>query len=318
VPSARQAHLFNEIIFNHVNTEQKDEWHHVFHSMGIPIHLTLLGVGKKVGEMVAQKVEKIFHNWDARASRFREDSELMKIITNAGGWVKVSPELFAILHKGKRLSEKTHGLFDMSVGAYLAAAHYGLPHDYVLPGTVPTYETIELNEQTHEVRVAKNQVIEPAALVKGKAIDDAGFVLTNEVPAWMINAGGDILTRGLYHQSPWRVGIQDPRDTKKILEIVSVSNAAIATSGTYVVNKRINGKKWHHEINPKTGKPTASLLSLSVIANSAAQADIISTIAFLHDQEAEAYLQARTEPYLIVTSNLQIISGNGWQAYTAS
>ncbi len=281
--------------------------------MGIPIHLTLLDIPRKDALEVSKKIEKVFEEWDRRASRFREDSELMKIITHSGEWVSVSSQLFVVIKKAVLLSKKTQGLFDISVGSYLAAANYGLPENYQLPKKVPNFTSIECNEENLSIRVAPNQVIEPAALVKGIAIDEAGSLLEN-ISSWMINAGGDVLARGLFQHKKWRVGIQDPRDVQRILEVVEISDAAIATSGTYVVKKEHNGNSWHHEINPKTGKPTSSILSLSVVAASAYQADIVSTIAFLHDADAENYLRKRTEPFVIVTTDLQIISGNGWQA----
>lgn len=286
--------------------------------MGIPIHLTILDIPRTTAERASQNVEKIFQSWDKRASRFREDSELMRIISRAGEWVKISPELFYILEKSIDLSRKTQGLFDVSVGAYLAAASYGLPENYTLPNKVTHYETIELDRKNFSVKIAPGQVIEPAALVKATAIDEAGQVLKKSAQHWMINAGGDVLTQGLFHGKKWRVGIQDPRDQQKILDVVELTDAAIATSGTYVVNKEVNGKKWHHEINPKTGKPTEYILSLSVIASSAYRADIVSTIAFLHDNEVEDYLRKRTEPFFLVTHDLQTISGNGWQTYSVS
>lgn len=292
------------------------EWHHVFHSMGIPVHLTLLDISKDAAKKVAKEVENIFIAWDKRASRFREDSELMHIIRSAGNWVKVSPELFSVLDKSLELSRKTKGLFDISVGAYLAAASYGLPKDYKLPKDVPHFQSIELDTQNFSVKIAKGQVIEPAALVKAIAIDEAGQLLKKNSEHWMINAGGDVLTHGLFHGKKWRVGIQDPRDEQKILDLIEIHDAALATSGSYVVKKKLNGKAWHHEINPKTGQPTNSILSLSVIAPSAYRADIISTIAFLHDSEVESYLRKRIEPFFLVTSDLQTILGNGWQSYS--
>lgn len=299
-------------------TTELQEWHHTFHCMGIPIHLTLLSLEKSTAKLSAKKVEEIFHAWDMRASRFKETSELMQIINHAGEWVKISPELFQVMKKSLELSKKNNGLFDISVGAYLAEAGYGLPKNYSLPKKVPNFKDIELDPETSQIKIAKDQVVEPAALVKAWAIDEAGQELQKNIPSWMINAGGDILTHGLYQNKKWRVGIQDPRSKENILGIIEISDAAIATSGTYVVNKEVHGKTWHHEINPKTGKPTQCILSLSVIAPSALQADIVSTLAFLHDTDAEEFLRKRTEPFLIVTSDLQILSGNGWQAYAAS
>lgn len=286
--------------------------------MGIPIHLTMLDIPKDTAEQISKNVEIVFQSWDKRGSRFRDDSELMRIVSGAGEWIKISPELFYILEKSIELSKKTNGLFDVSVGAYLAAASYGLPENYVLPKKVPHYESIELDRKNFSIKIAPGQVIEPAALVKATAIDEAGQVLKKSVKHWMINAGGDVLAHGLFHGKKWRVGIQDPRDQQKILDVVEITDAAIATSGTYIVNKEINGKKWHHEINPKTGQPTQYILSLSVIASSAYRADIISTIAFLHDTQVEEYLRKRTEPFFLVTRDLQTLSGNGWQSYSLS
>lgn len=289
-----------------------EEWHHVFHVMGIPIHVTLLGLSKALAREAVDRAEGVFASWDKIASRFRADSELMHLIGHAGEFVEVSSELFQIIQESIELSRETQGLFDISIGAYLASADYGLPHHYQLPHEVPLFDAIELMPPK-SIRLAPQQVIEPAALVKGAAIDEAGEVLSTYAASWMINASGDVRTHGSYKNKKWHVGIQHPLQRDLLIDVVAIQDEALATSGTYVVQKKVHGKPWHHEIDPKTGNPVSGILSLSVIAPTAKQADILSSIAILKGDTAARYLREKNVPFLLV-SDVGQITQHHWKS----
>ena len=113
----------------------------------------------------------------------------------------------------------------------------------------------------------------PTGYVKGygikeawKAIEKAGY------KTYCIGAGGDILARSNSAKT-WNIGIQDPRNKSKILNTLSVSNGAVATSGTYERGK--------HIINPKTGRPANELLSLTVTGPDIIKADVLATACFV-------------------------------------
>jgi len=277
------------------------EQHKIIHSMGIPVHLTLVGVSKIEGEKLFQEAWKIFNEWDMRFSRFKEDSELNQLNMNSGKWQNASPKMIGVLKKCLDLARASEGLFDPSVGGHLAAAGYGLPKNFVLPNPAPTYQEIKIDENGGEIKTARGQILEPAGIVKGMAIDSASSVL-KDVSAWMINAGGDILTHGEYpNQKFWNVAIQHPKNKRAIISVVKVKDSAIATSGIYETKWAHKNEQWHHQINIKTGRPTAGVQSVSVIAPTAELADTHASLAILYGLEKGLdYLNSQNVPYLVV------------------
>lgn len=169
---------------------------------------------------------------DKQFSPYEKDSELSKY--NRGELTEqiLSPEMKFILHACRRWEEKTDGYF---------SAWYGDNCD-------------------------------PSGFVKGWAIAEAGKVIEKKGhKTYCIYIGGDILARSS-GKKVWKIGIQHPTDKKKILDVLSISNGAVATSGTYERGK--------HIINPKNGKPADELLSITVIGPDIITADVLATAAF--------------------------------------
>ena len=113
---------------------------------------------------------------------------------------------------------------------------------------------------------------DPTGYVKGWAIAEAGKLIEKQgYKTYCIGIGGDILARS-GGSKEWQIGIQDPKDKTKILNKLSISNGAVATSGNY--------ERGLHIINPKTSKPANELLSLTVIGPDIIKADVLATAAF--------------------------------------
>jgi thiamine biosynthesis lipoprotein len=292
------------------------ELHHVtIQAMGIPIQLSFWTDSPEVGKRHSHHVEAIFGEWDQRFSRFKPDSELVQVNARAGEWVSVSRELFGVIEESLRLARETKGVFDPSSGGYLAAAGYGLPRRYILPQPIPTYRTITLDKEKHRIRCAPGQVLEPAAIVKGMAMDAAGHAL-HGLTGWMINAGGDILTQGLCGAVEcWSVGIEHPLEQEGILTTIKVKDVAVATSGTYQTRWIHAEKAWHHQIDMESGIPATGILSVTVIAENAERADALSSIALLLGLEkGKAYLNHAKVPYLFVNSECELLSNAAFRA----
>lgn len=286
--------------------------HRIFHSMGIPIHITMVGIPAKDADTAQQKAEIIFNELDLRFSRFKEDSELMKLNGSNGVWHKVSVELFQVLKRCVSLSAETNGAFDPSVGSILASYGYGLPKDFKLPTQIPTYRDLSFNDRELLVRLAPGQILEPASIVKGMAIDMAAKSLEG-LPGFLINAGGDILTRGTYENSDlWNIAIQDPRNTEAIVTAVALRDAGMATSGTYQTKGVYGNTEWHHLVDVRTGKPSSSTItSATVVANTCEEADTEASLAILlSENEALERLDRRGLPYFLIFSDGKILKNS--------
>lgn len=276
--------------------------HEVFHCMGIPVHCTFVGVSPSEAATDAAAVERVFRDWDRVFSRFRADSELMSLNARTGQWNDVSRTMFDVIAECVRLSRETNGAFDASAGSLLAAAGYGLPTGYRLPSEPADYRSIELDADGVRIRCAPGQILEPAGIVKGMAMD-AGAGAIRNAPAWMINAGGDIVTRGPYPSGDgwWRVAVQHPSDRRAAAAVVRIRDEAIATSGDYEVRWSTDAGDWHHQVNMRTRRPTTGLKSVSVIAATSAKADALASIAFLEGvQDGRAALDVERVPYLFI------------------
>jgi FAD:protein FMN transferase len=127
---------------------------------------------------------------------------------------------------------------------------------------------------------------DPSGYVKGWAIAEAGKVIENSgYKTYCAGAGGDILARS-DAGFEWKIGIQDPNDRTKILDVLSISNGAVCTSGSY--------ERGAHIINPKTRKPAKELLSVTITGPDVIQADVLATACFaMGKNKAMEFMRSR-------------------------
>lgn len=269
--------------------------------MGIPVHITIVGLSKTEAYEAVKKAEIVFNEYDFRFSRFKTESELMALNMSNGAWHKVGVELFQIIKRCVALSVETDGAFDPSVGGILASYGYGLPENFVSPSNTPTYRDLAFNDRELLIRLSPGQILEPACIVKGIAIDAVGRAL-DSVPGFMINAGGDILTKGNFEgDSLWNIAVQSPNDPNAIVAAVGLRNASMATSGVYQTKGEQNGKKWHHLVNMKNKLPAKGIISATVIAETCEKADTEASLAILLGPiQATARLERSGLPYFLI------------------
>jgi thiamine biosynthesis lipoprotein len=120
--------------------------------------------------------------------------------------------------------------------------------------------------------------LDPSGLVKGWAVDRAGALLAAAgARRFCVNAGGDVLVRG----GPWRVGVQHPRRRDRVAAVLSLTDAAVATSGAY--------ERGEHIVDPLTGRPARGALSVTVLGRDLATADAYATAAFAMGERGPAW-----------------------------
>ncbi|MFA5997685.1 MAG: FAD:protein FMN transferase [Candidatus Paceibacterota bacterium] len=277
--------------------------HHVFHAMGIPIHITTVGLSTEDSNKAVKKAEDVFREYDLRFSRFKPESELMALNMSNATWHKVGVEMFEVIKRCVAIAAETDGAFDPSVGSVLASYGYGLPENFTLPSTTPTYRDLAFNDRELLIRLAPGQILEPACIVKGMAIDAAGKALDGAgVPAYMINVGGDIITKGNFENGEsWNIAVQAPENPDAVVAIIGLKNAGMATSGVYQTKGERNGKKWHHLVNMKNKKPSNGIVSATIVADTCERADTEASLAILLNPiEATARLERSGLPYFLI------------------
>ena len=147
---------------------------------------------------------------------------------------------------------------------------------------------------------------DPSGLVKGWAVDRAARLLERAgARRFCINAGGDVLARG----GPWRVGIRHPHDPRSLAAVVSISDAAVATSGAY--------ERGEHILDPHRGRPPRGVLSVTVVGPALATADAYATAAFAMGEEGPAWTAGlRGHEAMTVLAGDRVLSTRGFAALT--
>ena len=244
----------------------------------------LYGIGIDAGEL--ERGEAWIHRMHDRLTRFSETSELSTLNAHAGAWVKVSPELAALLRESLRAFEVSGGLVHAGTLAGLLAAGY--TRDFGLGGTrtgppppppAPLPDLLEVRGD--EARLQPGASIDLGGIAKGWLADR----LAERMGAnCVVNLCGDLYARGPGEAEGWPVGFGD--------KTVLLQDKGAATSG---VTKRTWGPGLHHLIDPRTSRPAVTdLQEVSVIAGTAMDAEIYAKTALLLGTVAgEAWLRGR-------------------------
>jgi FAD:protein FMN transferase len=128
--------------------------------------------------------------------------------------------------------------------------------------------------------------LDPSGVVKGWAVERAAAALRAlDATDFCLGAGGDVLGRALDPDRPWRIGVEDPHDTHRVLAVVPLRDGAVATSGT--------AHRGAHLVDARTGRPPVGVASVTVVAASLTVADVDATAAFARGPDAATWLGQR-------------------------
>lgn len=220
---------------------------------------------------------------------YNESSETNLINSNAGiEAVKVSRETFELIERSIRISNITQGAFDITYGSIDKRLWNFDTQMKSLPDKETAKEMVKLINYRNVILDAdrttvflkeKGMRIGFGGIGKGYAAEMAKKVMKNMgVKSGVVNASGDLTAWGLQpNGDEWTIGIADPNHSGKIFSFLKITGLAIATSGNYEKFILIDGKKYSHTINPKTGLPVTGIKSVTVITKNAEIADAMAT-----------------------------------------
>lgn len=240
----------------------------------------LTRIDEAVGEI--SRIEKLL-------TTFKEDSQTNLINLNAGrAPVKVDREVFDIIKRSKRISEVTQGAFDITYGSVdkklwnFDKGMTSLPDAETAKNAVHliNYRNVILDEKKCTVFLKeKGMRIGFGGIGKGYAAERAKYILQQKgITSGIVNAAGDLTAWGNQPDGKeWTIGIADPNSTHHPFSYLSITDMAIATSGNYEKFITINGKKYSHTIDPKTGLPVTGIKSVTIISPNAEVADAMAT-----------------------------------------
>ncbi len=239
---------------------------------------------------------------DRLMSEWKPDSPVSAINAAAGTWVdNVPAELRALLQRSIAYSEKSNGAFDVTWKGMGGLWHFDdrfripAPADVKRAAGNVNFRALQING--HRVRLLRaGMAIGLGGIAKGYAIDRAAAVLTGAGFAnYLVDGGGDIIVSGLRGGNRWKLGLQDPRAERgSLIGVVQLSGKALVTSGDYERFRIVDGVRFHHLIDPRTGWPAGLCQSVSVVADTAEQADALATAIFVLGPELGLTL-ARSE-----------------------
>ncbi|WP_255607051.1 FAD:protein FMN transferase [Pedobacter polysacchareus] len=241
--------------------------------------------GQKAIDAAIAEVSRI----EALFSTFKESSQTSLINQYAGiKPVKVDPEMIQLIQRALKISEITQGAFDITYGAIDKSLWNFDTNMTSLPDAETAARSVSLIDYrnvivdaSHATVMLKHEGMRIGfgGIGKGYAADRAKQVLQNlGIKSGIVNAAGDLVTWGSQPDDKnWTIGIADPDQRDRPFSALNISNMAIATSGNYEKYATINGKRYSHTIDPKTGLPVSGIKSVSILCPSAELADALAT-----------------------------------------
>lgn len=277
-----------------------------FAAMACSNELSLYARNKKTAKSVADEAIAAVNKLERKYSRYVPDSLLSKINNSAGDLqgVVVDPETCALLNYSQACYEQSDGLFDVTSGVLRRIWNF---KDNTLPTDEQVSETLRLIgwdkvvwKDPHFALPLPGMEIDFGGVVKEYAADTcAALCRARGIEHGLVNMGGDIHVIGPHPDGqPWKVGIQAPDDPDRVATTVNLTYGGLASSGDYQRCMIIDGKRYGHILNPKTGWPVEGLRAVSVIAPQCLVAGSTSTIAMLKGESGKQWLADVGLPYL--------------------
>ena len=211
--------------------------------------------------------------------------------------VVVSSETIALIEEAREVSDLSDGALDVSF-APLMSVWASVRED---PPRIPTeeairealalvgYRRIVVDRDRHTVQLpVAGMRIGLGAIGKGYAVDKASEVLRQQgIASFIVGGGGDLYVQGSKRGVPWRLGIQHPRNRSALIGEISFRQpGAIVTSGDYERFVEVDGVRYHHIFDPRTGRSARGCSSVTLLAETATRADALATAVFVLGPEA--------------------------------
>ena len=270
-----------------------------FNAMGSPCDLKIYAASKSRGQHMLQRMVNEIERLESRYSRYRSDSLLSKInqVADLGGEIEVDEETAGLLTYLETCFKESHGLFDATSGILREAWSFkdqSLPSDQVIASLLDRVGWEKLSWQAPLLRFHKPRMaLDLGGAVKEYAVDRlTGLCWHAEIFHGLINLGGDIGIIGPHPDgAPWTIGLTHPRRPGEFIATLRLMKGALASSGDYERCIEVDGIRYGHILNPKTGWPVRHLAAVSVLADLCVVAGSASTIAMLKEADGPDWLQ---------------------------
>lgn len=308
--------------------------------MGTFAHIVVVAEDSGTAKKCIQAALEQIHNIDNLMSDYKSDSEISRVNREAfEKTVQVSESTYEVLKRSIEFSEMTGGAFDVTVGP-LVALFRKAKETKIVPNKEQIaqvkskvgFEKLKLDSENKTVQFSEEgMLLDLGGIAKGYAIDKAieAAQRCGAVGA-MVDIGGDVRCFGLPPEGRdhWLIGLQDPNAAIEGLEggglrlILKVTNVAVATSGDYQQFVLIEGKRYSHIMDRRTGTSAERLSSVTIITDNATDADALATaVSVMGAEKGLALIEKlpNTEAILITPQpKYEIIKTSGAEKYVKS
>ena len=292
--------------------------------MGTRIAVEVWHADAAAAEAAIDAVIAEMHRIDSLMSTYKPESQVSQVNREAAaGPVKVDPELARLVARALEFSRMSGGAFDItyaSVGYlydYRAGKH---PTDAEIAAALPAinwrHVVVDLSGST--IRFLEPGVrIDLGGIAKGHAVDSCIALLeARGISNATVTAGGDSRILGDRRGRPWIVGIRHPDDRERVIARIPLEDAAISTSGDYERFFDEDGVRYHHIIDPKTGKSPHGVRSVTIIAPTSTLAEGLTKSVFILGPERGMALVAEQADVdaVVVTAEGKVLYSSGLAA----
>lgn len=293
-------------------------------ALGTSAHLFVLD-----GDLARARaaVERLLESVDLAYSRFRIDSELMRLQASPGQPRRVSPLLWQAITTAIKVARETDGAVDPTIGRAMRIIGYDDDFSrvagrtapiHVELGPVPGWQAIGLDERARTVRIPSGVELDLGSSGKALASDMAAEAARTAAPdgGVLVSLGGDIATSGRAPAGGWRILASEDSETPADAEgeVVAVQGGAMATSSTTVRRWRAgDGTYAHHLVDPRTGGPVEGpWRTVTVAADTCVAANAWATAAIVLGERGLGRLEDLGLPARLVGVDGRVVRIGGW------
>ena len=259
--------------------------------MGTQVTMTVVASDRDQGEAAIEVGMAEVRRFDAMMSLYKEDSEITKINRAAGKQpVKVSPEMIEAVVRATEISRRSGGVFDITIGPLVVLWQMRLKE-----GKTPSekeigrvrrlvnFRNVIVDKKASTIFLKRTGMIMDLGGMKGYIADQvAGLLKRRGINNALIALAGDIWALGHREDGrPWRIGVQHPREKDRTIAVLELSDRYVCTSGDYerfVIKEK---KRYHHIIDPRTGKPSTGVISVTLVGERGALIDPLAKVPFI-------------------------------------
>lgn len=257
--------------------------------MGTAVQVTLWSDTRATADAAIAAVMAEMHRIDHAMSPHKPDSELSRINREAAaGPVALSREMRDLLARAVEFSRLSGGAFDIT---FASAGHLYDYRERIKPSesqlaqarSAIGYQHLVLDPAASTVRFAHPGTrIDLGGFAKGHAVDLSTAILQRHgIAHAVVSAGGDSRVLGDRRGRPWNIAVRDPRRPGEVVAVLPLEDVAVSTSGDYERFFEQDGERFHHVIDPRTGKSAGSVRSVTILANDGLSAEAWSKSVFV-------------------------------------